>query len=127
MALIDGLWRDWSPGYQDAAEDIAHVKESLRDPAHLAAAIGYYRALFDPSRHVAAYAAEQEAVTATGETPILYLHGTDDGCIGADVVKGAEDHLPAGSRMQLVEDTGHFLHLEAPERINREVLAWLTG
>ncbi|MEU1948990.1 alpha/beta hydrolase [Streptomyces sp. NPDC020125] len=127
MALIDGLWRDWSPGYQDAAEDIAHVKESLRDPAHLAAAIGYYRALFDPSRHVAAYAAEQEAITATGETPILYLHGTDDGCIGADVVQGAKDHLPAGSRMELVEGTGHFLHLEAPERINREVLAWLAG
>ena len=30
MALIDGLWRDWSPGYHDSAQDIAHVKESLR-------------------------------------------------------------------------------------------------
>ncbi|OPF71345.1 alpha/beta hydrolase [Streptomyces antioxidans] len=126
MALIDGLWRDWSPGYKDAAEDIAHVKESLRDPDHLAAAIGYYRALFDPTRHVAAYAAEQEAVTGTGEVPTLYLHGADDGCIGADVVQGAVDHLPAGSRMELVDDTGHFLHLERPERINREVLTWLA-
>ncbi|MET7936439.1 alpha/beta hydrolase [Streptomyces sp. NPDC005322] len=126
MALIDGLWRDWSPGYHDAAEDIEHVKESLRDPANLAAAIGYYRALFDPSRHVEAYAAEQAATTASGRTPTLYLHGTADGCIGADVVRGAKDHLPAGSRMQLVDGAGHFLHLERPEQINREVVAWLA-
>ncbi|MFI0773814.1 alpha/beta fold hydrolase [Streptomyces sp. NPDC021212] len=126
MALIDGLWRDWSPGYHDSAQDIAYVKESLKDPAHLAAAIGYYKALFDPTRHVPAYAAEQEAITATGERPILFLHGTDDGCIGADVVHSAKDHLPAGSRAELVDGAGHFLHLEQPERINREVLAWLA-
>ena len=30
--------------------DVARVKESLGDPANLSAAIGYYRALFDPSR-----------------------------------------------------------------------------
>src|SRR5262249_4134937 len=43
MSFLDRLWRDWSPGYQ-AGEDLARVKESLRDPANLAAAIGYYRA-----------------------------------------------------------------------------------
>ncbi|WP_063734692.1 alpha/beta fold hydrolase [Streptomyces sp. RTd22] len=127
MALIDGLWRDWSPGYHDSARDIAHVKESLKDPAHLAAAIGYYKALFDPTRQVPRYAAEQEAITAPGERPILFLHGTDDGCIGADVVHSAKDHLPAGSRVELVEGAGHFLHLEQPERINREVLDWLAA
>jgi len=127
MALIDGLWRDWSPGYHDSARDIAHVKESLKDPAHLAAAIGYYKALFDPTRQVPRYAAEQEAITAIGERPILFLHGTDDGCIGADVVHSAKDHLPAGSRVELVDGAGHFLHLEQPERINREVLAWLAA
>ena len=43
MSFLDRLWHDWSPGY-DAGEDLARVKESLRDPANLAAAIGYYRA-----------------------------------------------------------------------------------
>src|SRR5215469_5925422 len=43
MSFLDRLWHDWSPGY-DAGEDLARVKESLREPANLAAAIGYYRA-----------------------------------------------------------------------------------
>ena len=43
LAFIDRLWADWSPGY-DATEDLPHVKDALRDPANLAAAIGYYRA-----------------------------------------------------------------------------------
>src|SRR3954452_11845728 len=45
MAFIAGLWADWSPGY-DGAEDVAHVRESLGKPEHLAAALGYYRATF---------------------------------------------------------------------------------
>ncbi|MGH9287749.1 MAG: alpha/beta fold hydrolase [Acidimicrobiales bacterium] len=44
MAFIDGLWRDWSPGY-NASEDIAAAKDTLRAPANLGAAIGYYRAM----------------------------------------------------------------------------------
>ena len=43
LAFIDRLWADWSPGY-DASEDLAHVKDCLRDPANLTAALGYYRA-----------------------------------------------------------------------------------
>ena len=43
-AFIDGLWRDWSPGY-DGAWDVARVKESIGDPEHIVAAIGYYRAM----------------------------------------------------------------------------------
>lgn len=44
LAFLDRLWADWSPGYRDAGEDLAHVKDCLRDPANLTAALGYYRA-----------------------------------------------------------------------------------
>src|SRR5215510_1990615 len=33
MSFLDRLWSDWSPGY-DAGEDLAHVKECLREPAN---------------------------------------------------------------------------------------------
>src|SRR5215470_14380256 len=44
MAFLGRLWREWSPGYP-AGEDLALVRESLRESANLAAAIGYYRAV----------------------------------------------------------------------------------
>ena len=115
MAFLDRLWRDWSPGY-DAAEALARAKESLRPPANLAAAISYYR--------------DSAVVAPPGRRagrPTLYLHGSADGCIGAELVGGAERLLPPGSRMTLVQGAGHFPHLEQPEEVNAHILSWVTG
>jgi len=128
MTFLDRLWQDWSPGY-DAAEDLALVKESLRQPANLQAAISYYR---DPVLDampgaVVPYAAEEEAASRQAQQPTLYLHGSVDGCIGVELVRGAERHLAPGSRMIVVEGAGHFPHLEQPEEVNEHILAWATG
>ncbi|RJL34450.1 alpha/beta fold hydrolase [Bailinhaonella thermotolerans] len=126
MAFLDGLWRDWSPGY-DAAGDVARVKAALGDPANLGAALGYYRAMLGAVPPGDRYAAEQRAAGLPPARPTLYLHGTADGCLGADAVKEAGAHLPPGSRMEYVESAGHFLHLERPDEVNRLVLDWLAG
>jgi hypothetical protein len=72
MAFIDQLWRDWSPGY--AAGHLAEVKDCLRDPANLSAAIGYYRAPADPSGTGGAgrYAAGERAALRPAGQPTLY-------------------------------------------------------
>ena len=126
MAFLDGLWHDWSPGYP-AAEDLAYVKDCLREPANLAAAIGYYRAMFDQSRHLAAYAAEQRATAESPALPLLYLHGRQDGCVGFDLAADVGPGLGESGRMEAVDAAGHFLHLERPEEVNRVVLDWLAG
>ena len=59
--------------------------------------------------------------------PTLYLHGSADGCIDVELVRRADQHLPPGSRMTVVEGAGHFLHLERPEEVNEHILAWVTG
>ncbi len=125
MAFLDRLWEDWSPGYA-AAEDLALVKDSLRERANLSAAIGYYRAaLGAPAESCANFEAEQRALAETPPQPTLYLHGARDGCIGVDLVRDAEAQLSPGSRLSIVEGAGHFLHLEKPDQVNAEILGWV--
>jgi len=125
FAFIARLWEDWSPGY-DGAADVAHVKESLADPAALSAAIGYYRAMFDPTKQVDAYAQVQAAAGATPPQPFLYLHGTEDGALGIDAIADPLPFLADGSRFEVMEGVGHFLHLEQPKVVGDLVLEFLT-
>jgi pimeloyl-ACP methyl ester carboxylesterase len=125
MAFIDRLWGEWSPGY-DASEDLRWVKESLRERDNLEAAIGYYRAaLGAPAESCSSFEAEQRALAQTPPQPTLYLHGARDGCIGVELVRDAEAQLSPGSRLSIVEDAGHFLHLEKPGEVNAEILGWV--
>jgi pimeloyl-ACP methyl ester carboxylesterase len=124
MSFIDGLWRDWSPGFE-AGEHLSLVKESLRERANLAAAIGYYRAVGVAPPD--GYAEEEQALGRRPPQPTLYLHGSADGCIGADLARGAERLLAPFSRMIVIERAGHFLHLEQPAEVNAHILAWIGG
>ena len=137
MSFLDQLWRDWSPGY-DAREDLARVKESLREPANLAAAIGYYRAaaagssggspeIAGSSPQTDRYAAEEQAAGRQAPLPTLYLHGSADGCIRVELARRAESLLAPSSRMIVIEDAGHFLHVEKPSEVNDHILAWFSG
>ncbi|MGO8874424.1 MAG: alpha/beta fold hydrolase [Acidimicrobiales bacterium] len=127
LALISGLWADWSPGY-DATFDLAKVRESLATPERLAAALAYYRAMLDPAQHVEGLEAEQAAAMQPVPQPTLYYHGLDDGCLGAEAVTPAVlDHLGPGSRLLMVEKAGHFAHLEQPAAVNSAILDWLAS
>lgn len=127
LAFLDRLWADWSPGY-DGALDLRYVKESLRDPANLSAALGYYRTLLQGSGdECARYEAEERSLGACIPQPTLYLHGDRDGCVGVELIGDAERHLAAGSRARIVEGAGHFLHLEQPADINAQIVDWFTS
>lgn len=127
LSFIDGLWADWSPGY-DASEDLPHVKDALRDPANLQAALGYYRATLggvgvDPTLDDV----QNKGALPTPQ-PTLYLHGRTDGCMGVEVAEAAAPFLTApGSRLELVDDAGHFLHVERPDHVNQLVVDFVTG
>jgi len=125
LAFIDMLWSQWSPGY-DAAEDVANVKAALRDPANLAAALGYYRAALGDGSKSPELDAAQAATQGWATQPHLYLHGRNDGCIGADVAEAAAAMAPPNITVEFVDDAGHFLHLEQPSVVNARILEFLA-
>jgi pimeloyl-ACP methyl ester carboxylesterase len=126
--FIARLWQDWSPGY-DGAEDVAHVRDALAGPGHLAAALGYYRATFSgaeppPNEEITRV---QAASGQLPPQPLLYLHGADDGCVGSELAEDAKQVLTGASRAEIVPGTGHFLHLEKPDEVNRLILDHVTA
>jgi pimeloyl-ACP methyl ester carboxylesterase len=126
-AFLDGLWRDWSPGY-DGTFDVARVKESIGDPERIVAAISYYRATWDPSLQVPELADEQAAALLPTPKPTLYLHGRDDGCMLLSSMSSSPlDYMAPGSAFEVVDDAGHFLHVERPDVVNRIIMEFLTS
>ena len=108
FALIDRLWRVWSPGFTlDAARRKGlHACLAASWPAPLR----YYR--------------PQRFSGARIEPPLLQLHGADDGCIGpppADDANRFRDRV-----LEIVPGAGHFLHLEDPAGIAARIRTWLA-
>ncbi|MEI7591983.1 MAG: alpha/beta hydrolase [Actinomycetes bacterium] len=122
LDFVTQLWKDWSPGH-DESEDMNHVKDALGQHENLMAALGYYRAMFQPELQVPELQTEQDACNAPTPQPTLYLHGRNDGCVGIEVVEGALDYLPnPDSRIEIIENAGHFIQVEQPDIVNRLIL-----
>ena len=48
--------------------------------------------------------------------PSLYLHGRDDGCMTSAFTRWVPDVLPDDSDVSVVDNAGHFLQLEQPQK-----------
>ena len=126
-AFIEMLWRDWSPNYE-ASDDLEFVKRSLADPKNLQAALGYYRAtLGDGYRDPRLADLQNQMGSGVPTQPLLYLHGANDGCIGAEVVEAAKKIAPANVEFAMVEKAGHFLQLEQPKIVNKLICDFLAN
>ena len=124
--LVRYLWRTWSPGY-DADADLRSVLDAMAWEDNRRLIFGYYRALVSPFGPPEPYRRWKGAELAAPRIPMLYLHGTDDGAMDVRLIASVEEALPAGSQVRLVEDAGHFLHLEQPVEVNASILEYLTA
>jgi pimeloyl-ACP methyl ester carboxylesterase len=128
-AFIDQLWRDWSPGYEPDEAFMRRLKDTFAAPGCLQAALGYYRALWNPEHQDPALVEVQGKAGQPVPVPALYMHGADDGCLGAELVDvpRIEERFPAGVEVEMVDGAGHFLHLERPDVVCERIVSFLAG
>ncbi len=120
-ALVDRLWRDWSPGYRASPGELRAVKDGLA--GRIPAALAYYRAL----RSARALAgASRRLLLSPVRVPALHLHGADDGCVGVACTAGAERFYEAPYRLQVLEGAGHFLQREKPDEVSEALVGFLA-
>lgn len=124
-ALIEKLWRDWSPGWELPADEMTHLKRTLAQPGVKRAALGYYRAMV--GRATAGSKKTLELFRSPIPVPTLALTGTQDGCVDTRLhdIAMKDDDFPGGLTVVRVDGAGHFLHQEKPDEVNRILIDWL--
>lgn len=129
FAFVDFLWRTWSPGLEPDPAFMRALKDTLGSPGSTEAAIGYYRAMLGGTPDDPALAGVAATSMNPIEVPTLYLHGADDGCMGAELVQPdlLAPFFPAGIDAEIVPAAGHFLHLDQPDAVDRRILDFLTA
>ncbi|MEQ9364114.1 MAG: alpha/beta hydrolase [Leptospirales bacterium] len=127
LALIDRLWGEWSPDWNDPerGDRLAEIKNAFRRPGVIEAAIAYYRSIFDCLTPTGF----QSFRTLLGKihAPTLAITGENDGCLDTRMFDFMADggNYAGGLRVQRLENAGHWLHLERPEAVNRLLLEFL--
>jgi pimeloyl-ACP methyl ester carboxylesterase len=90
--------------------------------------INPYRASFTPELADPTTGDEAAASMNLPPVPTLYLHGSRDGAIGAELLTNPAEFLPApGSAFELLDGVGHFLHLEKPDEVWLRISSWLAA
>jgi pimeloyl-ACP methyl ester carboxylesterase len=115
FALVDRLWRDWSPGWQAPADELRAVKAAMRN--RVPEVLAFYRALKHPAypRHL---------LMQRTRVPALYVHGRADGCMGVELTDGCERGYAGPITVHRLAG-GHFVHQENGEEFNRVLLGFL--
>jgi pimeloyl-ACP methyl ester carboxylesterase len=99
------------------AEDIARYREAWSRPGALTGMLAWYRAMFLPSARV-----EMRAIDA----PALVLWGDADPHLGSALATPAPELVP-NARVVMIPGASHWVHLDAPERVNAKLIDFLRG
>jgi pimeloyl-ACP methyl ester carboxylesterase len=109
--------REWS-----AHPDIDRVVERFADPAALTAGLALYRAILPPESLVGT-PAPLPPVTV----PAMGVWSSGDLALIEEGMTGSGRYVTGPWRYERVEDAGHWLQLDAPDKVNALLLDFLGG
>ena len=123
-AMIDYLWKLWSPKL-DEPEHRARVKKAMAQPGALEASLTYYRAAFGNAPANPAFEALGDAMNKPISVPTLTVLGDEDP--GKVAAKLQAPLFTGPMEVAYVDGTGHFLHREKPNEVSKLIIDWLAG
>lgn len=93
-------------------------EEALSQPGALTAALNYYRAAFRDM--IRGRSTQVRRIT----TPTLVLWGEKDGALSRKLLEGLDQHV---DNLEIIRfpDVGHWVHIDAADRVNEELLRFL--
>jgi pimeloyl-ACP methyl ester carboxylesterase len=109
------LWRRWSPSHAIAPDYARELSECF--DASWPAPITFYRVARRPGVWPSSMVWGPEPSRDAIRVPTLYLHGAADGCIGPSFARDQDPFFTNGLETRILDRVGHFLHVEAPERV----------
>ena len=112
------------------AEQLAGwVRDSVARKRYVEA---FQRSSFDAmvAYYVRNYPREPYALDTTAvikvQAPVLMLHGLDDRFLMAGALNGSWEFVERDLTIVTIPKAGHFVQHDAPEMVNRTILAWLA-
>ena len=124
--FINRLWKEWSPDLKDYKDYSEKVINVLKEEGVLSKALSYYRCTFQESLQIERINKKSiELLSTQIQPPCLYFHGKNDGCISSELTAGMEDHF-LDLEMKILDNCGHFLHLEKKNEFNEILLSFFT-
>ncbi|GAB2665456.1 alpha/beta fold hydrolase [Nocardia goodfellowii] len=109
--------RDWLAGHPDLDE----VVERLRDPRSLSASLALYRTGAGPQLLV------DPPVLPPITAPVLGVWSSDDPYLTERAMLGTEKYVTGPWRYERLDGVGHWLQLEAPDRVGELLLEFLSS
>jgi pimeloyl-ACP methyl ester carboxylesterase len=127
-ALLERLWKIWSPGFDLPDEEWASLRKTFSAPGVAKAMLSYYRQNAAPSIMLGLRDAAMTRLT-TIPVRMLAITGADDGCMDTRLYDHVflEEDFPEGVRVERIMDAGHFVHQEKPNEVNRLLVEWFSG
>ena len=103
------------------SENTALYEAALRQPGAIRSALNYYRQLLSPLAWLREGKTDRNLITA----PTLVLWGDEDAVLSRRIAEDLRHAVTASFELKFLANCGHWIQQEAPQTVNRELLAFL--
>jgi pimeloyl-ACP methyl ester carboxylesterase len=111
------LAREWAATHPDLDERL----RAMAEPGALAAGLGWYRANLHPAREL-----DPPRAAPPVQAPTLAVWSDGDAYLTEEQMTRSAQHVAGPWRYERVEGAGHWLQLDAPDRVNALLLEFLA-